>query len=69
VQPSRDASRVQEAKAGGTPAPQKRGAPGLGTQLVYVVQTEHGQETLAPEAFAKKYGWKNDPSKATPKTD
>jgi hypothetical protein len=46
-----------------------RGAPGLETQLVYVVQTEHGQETLAPEAFAKKYGWKNDPSKATPKTD
>jgi WD40 repeat protein len=44
-----------------------RGTPGLEKELVYVVQTEHGQETLAPEAFAKKYGWKNDPSKATPK--
>jgi WD40 repeat protein len=42
-----------------------RGAPGLEKELVYVVQTERGQETLAPEAFAKKYGWQNDPSKAT----
>ena len=46
-----------------------RGTPGLEKELVYVVQTERGQETLAPEAFAKKYRWKNDPSKATPKAD
>lgn len=44
-----------------------RGSPGLEKGLVYVVQTEHGQETLAPEEFAKKYGWKNDPQKAVPK--
>jgi WD40 repeat protein len=32
-------------------------------QLVYVVQTEQGQETLSPEEFTKRYGWKNDPEK------
>ncbi len=31
--------------------------------LYYVVQTDTGQETLSPQAFAEKYGWKNDPSK------
>jgi len=31
--------------------------------LDYVVQTEGGQETLNPEKFEKKYGWKNDPEK------
>ena len=44
-----------------------RGTPGLAKDVVYVVQTEHGQETLTPEAFAAKYGWKNDPAKAVPK--
>ena len=43
-----------------------QGAPGLEKEIVYVVQTEHGQETLAPQEFAKRYGWKNDPSKAVP---
>jgi hypothetical protein len=30
-------------------------------ELVYVAQTDAGQETLSPEDFAAKYGWKNDP--------
>jgi formylglycine-generating enzyme required for sulfatase activity len=49
------------------PAGHWRGAPGLEKELVYVVQTDAGQETLTPEGFAKKYGWKNDPAKAVPK--
>jgi formylglycine-generating enzyme required for sulfatase activity/WD40 repeat protein len=44
-----------------------RGAPGLEKELIYVVQTDAGQETFSPEVFAKKFGWKNDPSKAVPK--
>jgi WD40 repeat protein/predicted Ser/Thr protein kinase len=44
-----------------------RGTPGLEKEIVYVVQTDHGQETLSPQEFAKKYRWKNDPSKAVPK--
>ena len=32
-------------------------------EIVYVVQTDQGQETLTPEEFSKRYGWKNDPSK------
>ena len=39
------------------------GSPGLEKELVYVVQTAHGQETLTPEEFAKKYGWTNESSK------
>jgi WD40 repeat protein len=35
--------------------------PPLERDLVYVVQTDQGQETLSPEEFAQKYGWKNDP--------
>jgi hypothetical protein len=31
--------------------------------IVYVVQTEQGQQTYTPEEFEKKFGWKNDPSK------
>ncbi len=31
--------------------------------LVYVVQTDQGQETLTPEEFSKRYGWKNDPGR------
>jgi len=38
-----------------------RGSPGAEKELVYVVQTETGQELLAPAEFEKKYGWKNDP--------
>jgi WD40 repeat protein len=38
-----------------------RGSPGVEKEIVYVVQTDAGQEVLAPDEFAKKYGWKNDP--------
>jgi hypothetical protein len=40
-----------------------RGSPGVEKELVYVVQTDQGQDTLTPEEFARKYNWKNDPSK------
>jgi hypothetical protein len=30
-------------------------------QFVHVVETERAQETLTPEVFARRYGWKNDP--------
>jgi hypothetical protein len=39
------------------------GSPDVEQEFVYVVQTDAGQETFAPAEFAKKYGWKNDPSK------
>jgi hypothetical protein len=32
-------------------------------EFVYVVQTDTGQETLTPEEFSNRYGWKNDPEK------
>ena len=32
-------------------------------EIVYVIQTDRGRETLAPEKVAKRYGWKNDPSR------
>jgi WD40 repeat protein/serine/threonine protein kinase len=37
-----------------------RGSPGVDRDLVYVAQTERGQETLTPDEFARRYGWKND---------
>jgi hypothetical protein len=40
-----------------------RGSPGIEAEIVYVVRTEHGQETLTPEEFSKRFGWKNDPGK------
>jgi WD40 repeat protein/serine/threonine protein kinase len=40
-----------------------RGSPQVERHLVYVVQTDHGQETLTPDEFAKRYGWKNDPER------
>jgi WD40 repeat protein len=40
-----------------------RGSPRVERELVYVVQTEAGQETLTPAEFNKQYGWKNDPEK------
>jgi WD40 repeat protein len=33
-------------------------------ELVYVVETLKGQEMLAPEEFATRFGWKNDPGRA-----
>jgi hypothetical protein len=40
-----------------------RGLPRVERELVYVVETDAGQETLTPEEFERKYGWKNDPDK------
>jgi WD40 repeat protein len=34
------------------------------TELVYVVLTATGMDTHAPKAFAAKYRWKNDPTRA-----
>ena len=39
------------------------GSPRVERLLVYVVQTDEGQQTLTPEEFAAKYGWKNDPQR------
>jgi WD40 repeat protein len=30
-------------------------------EVVYIVQTDKGQETLSPAEMERKYGWKNDP--------
>ncbi len=39
-------------------------SPGAEAPWVYVALTEAGEyQTLAPEEFAARYGWKNDPSK------
>jgi hypothetical protein len=38
-----------------------RGTPRVERFLIYVAQTDHGQETFTPEEFAAKFGWKNDP--------
>jgi WD40 repeat protein len=43
-----------------------RCTPGVEEDLVYVVQTDKGQETLTPEEFARKYHWKNDPNQVRP---
>jgi WD40 repeat protein len=40
-----------------------RGPRRIERELVYVVQTDQGQDTLTPEEFAQKYGWKNDPDR------
>jgi hypothetical protein len=34
----------------------------IGTR-VGQIKPDHGQETLLPEEFAKKYDWKNDPAR------
>ncbi len=41
------------------------GSPGVEKELVYVVQTDEGQETLSPAEFEQKYGWKNDPARVS----
>jgi WD40 repeat protein len=43
-----------------------RSTPDVERDLVYVVQTDQGQETLTPEEFARKYHWKNDPNQVRP---
>jgi WD40 repeat protein len=35
-------------------------APAAETEMVYIAQTEHGQQLLTPSEFARAYGWKND---------
>ncbi len=43
-----------------------RGSPGIEDLLVYVAQHEDGsQHTYTPSEFTAKFGWKNDPEKAT----
>lgn len=43
-----------------------RGSHGIEEQIVYVAQLDDGSHvTLAPADFAQRFGWKNDPSKAT----
>ena len=37
-----------------------RGTPQAEQELVYVVQTDSGQETLSPGEFSSRYGWKNE---------
>jgi WD40 repeat protein/formylglycine-generating enzyme required for sulfatase activity/serine/threonine protein kinase len=41
----------------------------LGESLLYVVESQSGQETLTPAEFTAKYGWKNDPAKVTLKLE
>jgi WD40 repeat protein/serine/threonine protein kinase len=44
-----------------TPDGHYAGTPGIEGELVYVVDAGRGQETLTPEEFARRFGWKNDP--------
>ena len=45
-----------------------RASPGIEKDLVYAVLTDKGEQLmLSPAEFAKKYGWKNDPEKVSPK--
>ncbi len=41
-----------------------RGSAAMADQIVYVVETAEGQETLTPAQMTEKYGWVNDPTKA-----
>ena len=38
----------------------------LGVLSGHVAETRAGQETLTPSAFARQYGWRNDPSRVKP---
>jgi WD40 repeat protein len=40
-----------------------RATEALGDDVIYVVQTEAGQQPLTPVEFRQKYGWKNDPNR------
>ena len=39
------------------------GTRGAEKEIVYVIKTARGQETLTPREFYKRFGWKNDPGK------
>jgi hypothetical protein len=38
------------------------GSKGVEDEIVYVAETDAGQETLSPAEFSKRFGWKNDPT-------
>jgi WD40 repeat protein len=40
------------------------GGPTAERNLVYVVETDRGQEMLEAGEFAERYGWKNEPARA-----
>lgn len=43
-----------------------RGSKGIAEHVVYVAQLDDGSNiTLSPQEFAERFGWKNDPEKAT----
>jgi WD40 repeat protein len=46
-----------------SPSGHYRGPKGVEGEIVYVVQTAGGQETLTAGQFAQKYHWKNDPKR------
>jgi len=39
------------------------GSPNLRNHLVYIVQTDNGQQTWTPDEFNKRFEWKNDSAK------
>lgn len=40
-------------------------SPGLAKEIVYIVKTKNGQQTLTPLEFALKYDWQNEPDKVS----
>jgi WD40 repeat protein len=40
-----------------------RGSASVESHIRFVAQNEDGQETMSPDEFATKYGWKNDPAR------
>jgi hypothetical protein len=49
-----------------SPDGQCQGSPGVEAGLVYIVQTDDGQETLTPEEFRRKYRRTMDPARTEP---
>ncbi|HEX7379752.1 MAG TPA: hypothetical protein VF278_21690, partial [Pirellulales bacterium] len=45
-----------------SPSGHYRASPRFDAELVYVIETDAGQETSSPQEFADKYGWRNEPS-------
>lgn len=43
-----------------------RASPAVERELLYVGQTDAGQQLFRPDEFEAKYGWKNDPTKVQP---
>ena len=42
-----------------------RGSPQAEAEIIYVVQTETGQQSFTPAEFADKYNWTNDPTQTS----